>query len=328
MKFIKRILFFLSFILLYFVIKEFLQLYDYLLNINETLAIAVIAILGLFIIYFAVVPIIQIIKLPVVYGPTKDLSKTAALREKRIKKFRRNKFLIKNNFNFDSIDESSEESYNKIITTLKPECSRIRKKHINQVFYSTAVSQNGFLDAILILSSAVNMVKEIFLLYHGRVGNKELFIIAKKVYYSILIGGSEGVEYATEELFSKLATESIKSIPFLDKIFTSLADGYVNAVLLTRISLLTENYCSLIYIQKDRDLYPRPAYVFSTAKNLTSDIFKSVKENLTRIAKEKSEQIVAKTFNPVTVVLDKSFQSIKNIKNTSAVSFFTGRMRK
>lgn len=327
MKILKKIFFFFSFLLIYFVAKEFLELYSYLSSINEILAIIVISLLGLFVIYFGVVPIFQIIILPADLGPTRDLSETHLLREKRIKKFRGNNFLRDQNFDFTSID-NSEESYNKIVTEIKPECARLRKKYINQVFYSTAISQNGFLDAILIFSSAVNMVKDIFLLYHGRVNNRDLFVIAKKVYYSVLIGGSEGIEYATEELFSKLATESVKSIPFLDKIFTSLADGYVNAVLLTRISLITENYCTLVYIKKERDLYPPPAFVFKTAKDLTADIFASVKTNLVRITKEKSENILAKTFNPVVLVLDKSFKTIKENKHIHyGTSFLKNRLK-
>lgn len=317
MKILKKILFFVSFFFLYFLVKEFLQLYTYLLGINEVLAIIVIAILFLVVIYFGLIPIIQIFILPADLGPTSIISEAESLRVKRIKKLRGNKFLKENNFDFTSID-SSEDSYNKIVAKLRPECERIRKKYINQVFYSTAVSQNGFLDAILIFSSAVNLVKEIFLLYHGRVNTKELFVIAKKVYYSVLIGGSEGIEYATEELFSKLATDTAKSIPFLDKIFSSLADGYINAVLLTRISLITENYCTMIYIKKDRDLYPSPSFVFKTAKDLTTDIFNSIKVNLVRITKEKTENLAAKAFNPVMLVLDKGIKSIKDNKQINS----------
>lgn len=317
MKILKKILFFVSFFFLYFLVKEFLQLYTYLLGINEVLAIIVIAILFLVVIYFGLIPIIQIFILPADLGPTSIISEAESLRVKRIKKLRGNKFLKENNFDFTSID-SSEDSYNKIVAKLRPECERIRKKYIYQVFYSTAVSQNGFLDAILIFSSAVNLVKEIFLLYHGRVNTKELFVIAKKVYYSVLIGGSEGIEYATEELFSKLATDTAKSIPFLDKIFSSLADGYINAVLLTRISLITENYCTMIYIKKDRDLYPSPSFVFKTAKDLTTDIFNSIKVNLVRITKEKTENLAAKAFNPVMLVLDKGIKSIKDNKQINS----------
>ncbi len=88
-------------------------------------------------------------------------------------------------------------------------------------------------------------------LYHGRVSNKALWAI----------GGSEGVEYATRELFSKLATESIKSVLFADRIFGSLADGFVNAALLTRISLITENYCKLVTIESDKDLHPTSEFI-------------------------------------------------------------------
>lgn len=313
MKLIKKILFLLSFFLLYLIVKEFLSLYYYLSSINELLAIGVMIILGGFIIYFGIIPVIQIVMLPANFGPTKDGSKVDALIERRIKKFRGNQYLKEINFDFNSL-ENNYTSYEKVIQHLEPKCVEIRKRYVNQVFYSTSISQNGFLDAILIFSSAVNMIKEIFLLYHGRVSNRDLLIIAKKVYYSVLIGGSEGIEYATEELFSKLATDTVKSVPFLDKIFSSLADGFVNAVLLTRISLITENYCKILYVEKDREIYPKPSFVFSTASNLTADIFSKVKSNLLILAKEKSENVLKKAINPVTVVLEKSYTGFMESK--------------
>ena len=166
----------------------------------------------------------------------------------------------------------------------------------------------------MIFSASVNMVKEIFTLYNGRVNNKDLFSIGKKVYYSIVIGGSEGIEYATEEIFSKLATESMKSIPFLDKIFTSLADGFVNAFLLTRISLITENYCTKLFIENEKELYPKPSFVVETAKDITKDALISARNNMLNLAKQKSELLLKKTFNPVMLVLDKSYSSVKESK--------------
>ena len=321
MKYIKRIVFVLSFILIYFIVKEFLSLYAYLSSINELFAIIVMVIIGIAFIYFGIIPIIQIFALPVNYGPIKEEEKIPGMIKRRIKKFRGNNFLKETNFDFTSLQDT-RESYDRIIKTLEPECKRIRKVYVNQVFYSTSISQNGFLDAILIFSSSVNIVKDIFLLYHGRVSNRDLFNIARKVYYSILIGGSEGVEYATEELFSKFATETMKGIPFLDKILSSLADGFINAVLLTRISLITENYCKLLYIEKDRDLYPKPSFIFATAKDLTSEIFIKVKKNMFALAKEKSEAIFRKAVNPVAVVLE-SLDGIKDTKPYSIVSSIT-----
>ena len=138
-----------------------------------------------------------------------------------------------------------------------------------------------------------------------------MFTIAKKVYYSIAIGGSEGVEYATDEIFSKLSTESMKSIPFASKVLGSLADGYVNAALLTRVSLITENYCKYIYIESDRDLYPSSTFIIKTTRFLTSDILALIDRKLLKTPKEKLENIIKRMPNPLAFIIGKNRSEIK-----------------
>ena len=310
MKLIKKIVFFFSLFLLYLILKEFFELYSLAKSIHPYFAYAVLVLLTAFLIYFALIPAYQVLRMPKNYSPVKNKNEVAALIEKRINNFKKNKFLIRSNFDFSTIN-INEESHNKIITSLEKECDRIRKKYVSRLFYSTSISQNGFIDAILILSSSVNLIKEIFILYQGRVTNRDLFTIAKKVYYSIAIGGSEGVEYATDEIFSKLSTESMKSIPFASKILSSLADGYVNAALLTRVSLITENYCKYIYIESDRDLYPSSRFIISTTRFLTSDILSLINRKLLKTPKEKLENIIRKTPNPLAFILGKNKPEIK-----------------
>jgi len=275
------------------------------------LAYTVFAAIILFIFYFAILPIIKIVKLPSNLGPTKIKSEVEKLRGKRIKQFSKNPFLLKSEIDANSL-QNNDEVYETTISILEKESYKIRKSYVNRLFYSTSVSQNGFIDSIMILSASINLVKEIFILYNGRVSTVELLIIAKKVYYSIIIGGTEGVEYVTNEIFSKLATESIKSIPFIDKIVSSLVDGFINAALLTRVSLITENYCKTLYIEKERDLYPSSKFIATTAKNLTSEVMKQVNSNILQIAKDKSGDILKRVFNPVAYVLDKSYSTIKD----------------
>ncbi len=305
MKIIKKIIFFFSLFLLYLILKEFVELYNLAKSIHPYFAYAVLILLVAFLVYFAFIPIYQIIRMPKNYAPVKNKSEVPALLEKRINSFKKNKFLIKSGFDF-SIIKNDEESHNKIILLLEKESDRIRKKYVSRLFYSTSISQNGFIDAILILSSSVNLIKEIFILYQGRVTNRDLFIIAKKVYYSIAIGGSEGIEYAADEIFSKLSTEGMKSIPFASKILSSLADGYVNAALLTRVSLITENYCKYVYIESDRDLYPSSKFIITTTRFLTSDILTLVNRKLLKTPKEKLENIIRKTPNPLAFILGKN----------------------
>ena len=310
MKLIKKIIFFFSLFLLYLILKEFVELYNLAKSIHPYFAYAVVVLLTAFLVYFAFIPLYQIFRMPKNYAPVRNRNEVPALIEKRISNFRKNKFLIKSNFDF-SLIINDEESYNKIIAILEKESDRIRKKYVSRLFYSTSISQNGFIDAVLILSSSVNLIKEIFILYQGRVTNRDLFTIAKKVYYSIAIGGSEGVEYAADEIFSKLSTESMKSIPFASKILSSLADGYVNAALLTRVSLITENYCKYVYIKSDRDLYPSSKFIISTTRFLTSDILALVNRKLLKTPREKLENIIRKTPNPLAFLLGKNRPEIK-----------------
>ncbi|MFQ5605953.1 MAG: DUF697 domain-containing protein [bacterium] len=225
-------------------------------------------------------------------------------------KFKNNPFLLTEGFEFSNVEEN-EEGYQKVVDVLQKQSDRIRKRYVLQLFYSSSISQNGFLDAILILSSSVNLVKDLFILYHGRVSNKDLWAIAKKVYLSMAIGGSEGVEYATQELFSKFATESFKSVPFADRIFGSLADGFVNAALLTRISLVTENYCKLVTIESDKDLYPTSEFILKTTKFITSDIVEKMTVELLRMSKEKTRDTVMLAVNPVAHLFSKTMDKVK-----------------
>ncbi len=135
------------------------------------------------------------------------------------------------------------------------------------------------------------MIKDIFTLYNGRYATADLLKIAAKVYTSIAVGGSEAVEYAVDELISKSATEGVRKIPFLNLILSSFADGFVNATLLTRISFIVENYCTLTYIASDGDLLPGPKVLKEVVINLTEDPKEALKEKLVHRFRLKKQDV-------------------------------------
>jgi len=316
MKYLKKVLFFLTLFLFYFIIKEFLELYFYLNSIHQNVAYAFLIILGLAFIFLVILPLFNILRYPRHFSPTKDKNLEQEELKIRIRRFRNNKYLKSINFDFSPITEDIA-GYKKIIHELEKETGRLRKKHVSQLFYSTAIAQNGFLDAVFILSASINHIKDIFILYNGRVTNRDLFKIAGKIYYSIAIGGSEGVEYATEEIFSKFATQTMKSIPFIDKILASIADGMVNSVLLTRISYITENYCKLHYIESDSQIYPSPGFVMNSAKNITQDfvekIFRTMRKLAVKFAINKTFDFALIAINPIGYVLGKTIEASDKI---------------
>ncbi len=301
LKFIKRIILFFTLIVFYFIFKEAITLYVSLRQIHPIAGYIYLVGIALFFYYFVIIPVIKIIKIPRAYPPVKDKNQESDLIKKRLELFEKNPYLKEKGYVFGLNDE--KEEYKKIIAMLSKEAKRIRRRYVSQLFYATAIVQNGFIDTILILSASVNLIKDIFLLYNGRVTNKDLIAIAKQVYYSMAIGGSYGVEYATDELFSKLSSDTIKSIPFIDKIISSLADGLVNAALLTRVALITENYCKLTYIKSEKDLYPSTKFILSSMESITSDILRKIGLYLRKLALEKTTSFVSIAINPAGYVI-------------------------
>ncbi len=325
MRTLGKIATFFSLFLLYIIFRELLELYALMRALHPVAGYVTLVGLAALISYFIVLPISKILRIPKNYGPIREAGKTAESTRKRMTLLRKNPFLLHSEFDFSDV-ENNQAGYERVLTALHEESEKIRKRYVLQLFYSSSISQNGFLDAILILSSSVNLVKDLFILYHGRVSNKDLWAIAKKVYFSMAIGGSEGVEYATQEFFSKFATDSFKSVPFADKIFGSLADGFVNAVLLTRISLITENYCKMIYIESERDLSPSAEFIVKTTKFITADIFDKMTVELLRMSKEKTVDYVMLAVNPVGTLFQRSIGMV--VEGTSKLTTFPRDMIK
>lgn len=298
MQFLKKIVLFLTLFAVYIILRELIKLYVLARSLHPwagyATAVLIVAAIG----YFIVLPVIRILRIPVYRGPATNPTDEPAIIKERLEKFTRHPSIVASGFE-RSDDRDIREQYKQAVKILRKEADKIRKRYVSQLFYTSAVSQNGFIDAVLILSSSIALIKEIFLLYNGRVSNRDLWVIAKKVYLSMAIGGSEGVEYATEELVSKFASDSVKSIPFIEKILGSLADGFVNAVLLNRISYITENYCTMTYIKTDRELSPSPAFVATATKNITADITDRMVVSMRRLAIEKPIDMAMMAVNPI-----------------------------
>ena len=117
--------------------------------------------------------------------------------------------------------------------------------------------------------------------------------------------GYDSMVYATDEIFSKISTEGMKGIPFLDKIISSLVDGFVNAALLTRVALITDNYCSVLVVQSKKDLYPSPAFIVETVSNITGILRRKIFGELRNMAGTGIKNLTAWAVNPVKVLFEK-----------------------
>lgn len=317
LKILKKIFFLISFFFLYLFLKEMFILYSSMDAVHPAAGYIFLVIIGAFIVYFIAMPVIRIFAMPSLDRPVKDPEKIPSLIEKRIKRFRKNRYLVRQGFDFSNI-HTDRAGYEAVLRAFDSRIQEIRKKYVTQVFYTTAVAQNGFLDGLIILSAGVHLIQDIFTLYHGRVYTRDILYIMKQVYYSMLIGGSEGVEYAADEIISKLFTGSIKNLPFASKIFGSIADGFVNAALMTRIALITENACKRIFIESNTALYPSYASVFSATRILTSDILNRLAGELKSVSTDKTRKVLLATVNPVGYLLGRTMA--KYAEESDAIS--------
>ncbi len=305
MKMLKRLVLFVIALFAYLILREMLNFYVLAYTANPYLGYLVLVILISILVYFVVIPLYRISRLSGDPGPVRKKRKENDLIEMRLQRASNNKYLKKIDFDVTQLGTSLDR-YQATTEVLSKRCDEIRRKYIVHLFYSSAVSQYGFIDAILIFSANVNMVKEIFTLYTGRATGRDLWQIAKQIYYSVAIGGSEGVEFATEELISKLGSETLRSIPFFDKVMASIAGGFTNAVLLSRISLIAENYCRMTYIQSTKDLTPEPSEILASTRAIVDEPIKHIKQQLNDIAKQKAIDFSRYALNPTRTVIEKA----------------------
>ena len=305
MKMLKRLVLFIIALFAYLILREMLNFYVLAYSANPYLGYLVLVILISVLFYFVVIPLYRISRLSGDPGPVRKKRKEAELMEMRLQRRMGNKYL--KDIGYSNPTEGTLEARYELSTQeLSQRCDEIRRKYVVHLFYSSAVSQYGFIDAILIFSANVNLVKEIFTLYTGRASGRDLWQIMKQIYYSIAIGGSEGVEFAVEELISKMGSDTLKSIPFFDKVMASIASGFTNAVLLSRISLITENYCRMTYIESTRDLSPDPRQILDSTKAIVAEPIRHIKQQLNDIARQKAIDFSRYALNPTRTVIEKA----------------------
>jgi len=294
--YLKKVMFIFSLFLIVLVGREFLELYVLSKSVHPALGYAYLFIVIVVLIFFVILPAWKFIRIPKRFKHVKSPDLIDAEISRRLVILEKNPFLRKINYDFSN-GQSDRERYDKIIDMLSEECANIRKKYQLWLLISTAAAQNGFLDAILILSANVNMVKEIFILYNNRVTNRNLFAICKHLYFSVAIGGSQIIEMSIGDIVAKFVKDMGGDIPLFGKVVASASDGFINAVLLARVSLITENYCKAIHIKSRRDLYPPHTFIISVARDLPTSIMTYLGNKLSKSESPEEEQVIRRNID-------------------------------
>jgi hypothetical protein len=147
---------------------------------------------------------------------------------------------------------------------LDREANAVTARYAAAVFTTTAVSQSGRLDTILVLSAQFRMVKEIAGIYSQRPRPGELWRLYGNVGAAAFVAG----ELQDSELLAVLGAPVTAGIagflpvagtnPLLLLLVSSLLDGSANAFLTLRIGVLARRYSGL-RVEANRRLLGRSA---------------------------------------------------------------------
>jgi len=234
-----------SIVFLLIIINQLVSLYNNLLTIHPVLAILGTSLMGLLILGLLLVPILLIAKLPAPLpfpDDDKDLKKYQKSFRKRLSS---HPVVIENKLN-----PHDDEQLKQIHDKLTEKADKIIFETASAVFVSTAISQNGKLDAFTVLAAQIRLIWKVAHVYWQRPSLRNL----QQLYSNVAINAMAAstieqidISQQIQPIISAIIKSPGKHLPLVGNathiITESIMEGTVNAFLSLRIGVLTKNYC-------------------------------------------------------------------------------------
>lgn len=237
-----------------FIINQFILFFNLIYKINAFLAYTLTYGLLIFLIYLLGKILFMWFRAPKVPILKTDASEEEyqAYLDQTIAMLKHNKNLKE--IDFDSDHLSKEDLVTKAFDLLDDLSLPLIKGNANNIFISTAISQNGTLDSILVLSSMVKMIWQLASLYQTRPSLKsmgKLYLqVASVIFMARSIEDADLIEDQMEPLIAAVLGESIAStipgmVPITNLVVSSIMEGSVNAYLTLRVGIVTQAYLGM-----------------------------------------------------------------------------------
>ena len=173
----------------------------------------------------------------------------------------------------------TEEQIRQALSELNEESDAIIKKTAYRAFITTAISQNGALDALFILGLQFRLVWELARVYSQRPNLKELSFLYTNVMVTAFIASSlDEAEYfeILESSMSQGIGSVISMLPGTSLVVNSTITGSSNAFLTLRVGKVAQKYCNSL-VRKERQTI-RNSATSEAAKMLAGIIYDGTKK--------------------------------------------------
>ncbi len=194
-------------------------------------------------------PVILLLKLPKPLDPVNAGEDLDVFRKKVLKRLQSNKILRERGLVPNHTSQLADA-----IKVLDEEAEKEIKNIASTVFLTTAISQNGKLDALTVLITQSKMVWRVAHIYYQRPGIKDMMNLYANVGAATFLA-SEIEDLDISEQFqpvirAMMKNTATKSIPIVGStaniVMDSLLEGTTNAFLTLRVGIIAKKYCGAI----------------------------------------------------------------------------------
>ena len=207
-------------------------------------------------------------------------------------------------------DEEDIESQNSVaLNQLQTLTNPIIQENANAIFLSTAVSQNGSLDSLVVLYTIIRMVWQIAKIYGTRPTLQSLIKLYMQVIGVVLMARAledvDLIEYQVEPIITSVLGESVVSavpgmVPIANLVVSSILEGAVNAFLTLRVGIITQDYLtSQEPITKQQVRHDATVRALPQLKLVVKDNANDIVKTIGRAAKNVGKSTAKRWFNRV-----------------------------
>ena len=151
----------------------------------------------------------------------------------------------------------TQEDIEAALSKLDDQAVNLTKQTASKVFLSTAISQNGSLDALIVLGVQSKLVLDIAKLYNQRPSLRELGTLYANVAATAFIArelDEADLSEQVQPILSSVLGSAAGAVPGLQVASTllvnSVANGAANAFLSLRVGIIAQQYCRALTRQE------------------------------------------------------------------------------
>lgn len=177
------------------------------------------------------------------------------------------------------------------LVTLQAEADARIRRAATAVFTTTAVSQNGRLDSLLVLAVQTRLVWEVAQVYGQRPSLREMVTLYGNVAGTALVASALDDVDVSEHVQAMLASGGLAgaftAVPGVGKaaslVTNSILDGAANAFLTLRVGVVARHYCGSLVVEPRRALRrsatkEAAGILGGVVKRGTAEIYDALKE--------------------------------------------------